>query len=147
MAEKYIIAADRTHVRIYRYSQEPGQFTPSLQPVDALDLVDENEFSRNQIDLPGRFSNSPFGTDIVPRKEEVHSSADKTLLTDRLADRIAVFMSRRPNATWDLAANAALANELFELLPEPIRARLNRVVSKDLINVPPAELREHFALR
>lgn len=147
MAEKYIIAADRAHLRIYRYSQQPGQFTPSLQPVDALDLDDEASFSRTSTELPGRFSASPFLSDPIPRSEEVQTRDKPAQMTERLAERIAVFMARRANASWDLAANPALANELFELLPEPIRARLNRVVSKDLVNVPPAELREHFSLR
>ena len=46
----------------------------------------------------------------------------------------------------DLAAPASLRNELIEALPDSVQRRLDQVVSKDLVNVPPAELRTHFAL-
>lgn len=148
MAEKFIITADRAHLRIYRYSQAPGQFTPSIQPVNALDFPEgKRSYSENDTDFAGRFQGSkgrPAGMSIderLPMQEE-----QERRIADELASQIAAFMEKRPNSTWDLAAPASLRNELIEALPDSVQRRLDQVVSKDLVNVPPAELRAHFAL-
>jgi hypothetical protein len=148
MAEKFIIAADRAHLRIYRYSQAPGQFTPSIQPVNALDFPEgKRAYSENDTDFAGRFQGSkgrPGGMSIderLPMQEE-----QERRIVDELAGQIAAFMEKRPNSTWDLAAPSSIRNELIDALPETVQRRLDQVVSKDLVNVPPAELRAHFAL-
>ena len=149
MADRYIIAADNAHLRIYRYSQEPGQFTPSLQPVDFFDFPETSPaYISREEDVSGRFPSSgdqstrePFENSI-PSREDVPRRS-----TEVLIERIAAFMQSNPNSTWDLAAGAAIKNELLEELPDGVRRRLNQVISKDLINVPPAEIREQFALR
>ena len=146
MAEKFIIAADRAHLRIYRYSQGPGQFTPSIQPVDAMDLP-ESRLSRadEELESADRYTDSPTRIGAMPLKEGVPVQQERRV-TDELAAQIGAFMEKRPNSTWDLAAPSSIRNELIEALREPIRRRLDQVVSKDLVNVPPAELRAHFAL-
>jgi protein required for attachment to host cells len=149
MAEKYIIAADRSHLRIYRYSQEPGQFTPSIQPVDALDLPEgRDNYLDDDRDMAGRFPGAMGRGRGMSIGERLPLEREKEGdVIELLAERIGLFMEQHPNATWDLAANSALYNELVDALPDPVRRRLNQVVSKDLVNVPPAELREHFTLR
>lgn len=148
MAQKFIIAADRARLRIYRYSQQPGQFTPSIQPVDALDLAESRSaFLSNDTDL-GRYSGSRNRSMSMPVEEQVPTQTDRERrIVDQLADRITMFLEKSPNSTWDLAAGSQLRDELIEALPVAVRHRLDQVISKDLINVPPAELREHFALR
>ena len=150
MPDRYIIAADLAHLRIYRYSQEPGQFTPSLQPVDAFDFPNgrRSPYSR-ETDMSGRFPGSK-GTltagmssdERLPYEEEVHRRS-----VELIVERITSFMQSNPNSTWDLAAGANLRNALLETLPDGVRRRLNQVISKDLVNVSPADLRTHFALR
>jgi len=149
MADRYIIAADLAHLRIYRYSQEPGQFTPSLQPVDAFDFPDgrRSPYSRDT-DMAGRFPNSHgrspgmSSDERLPYEEEVHRRS-----VELIVERITSFMQSNPNSTWDLAAGSNLRNALLETLPDGVRRRLNQVISKDLVNVSPADLRTHFALR
>jgi hypothetical protein len=148
MAEKFIIAADRAHLRIYRYSQAPGQFTPSIQPVNALDLGEGRQtYSDSDTDFAGRYPGirnraGGLSTDErLPLQEGMERRA-----ADELAAQIAAFMEKRPNSTWDLAAPASLRNDLVDALPDTVRRRLDQVVSKDLVNVPPAELRAQFAL-
>ncbi len=148
MADRYIIAADLAHLRIYRYSQEPGQFTPSLQPVDAFDFPDgKHSYTSREADISGRFPGSHgrspgmSSDERLPLQEEVHRRS-----VDLIVERISSFMESNPNSTWDLAAGSSLRNALLESLPDGVRRRLNQVVSKDLVNTSPADLRSHFAL-
>src|SRR5690349_4658971 len=145
MAQKFIIAVDRAHLRIYRYSQQPGQFTPSIQPVDSLDIPEGHDsYTDNDSDMAGRFPGSrgrSGGMSIderLPMKEE-----HMRTIVEQLADRITAFLEKHPNSTWDMAVGAPLRSQLVDALPDPVRRRLDQVISKDLVNVPPAELREH----
>jgi len=149
MADRYIIAADLAHLRIYRYSQEPGQFTPSLQPVDAFDFPDgRRSYVSREADVAGRFPGSHgrspgmSSDERLPLQEEVHRRS-----VELIVERITSFIESNPNSTWDLAAGSNLRNHLLETLPDGVRRRLNQVISKDLVNVSPADLRTHFALR
>lgn len=149
MAHKFIIALDRAHLRIYRFSQQPGQFTPSIQPVDAVDLSEgPASYADNVADVAGRFSGVPAraGGTSVDERPVVQEDRDRYVV-EQLVARITAFLQRNPNSTWDLAAGSALHNRLLEALPDPVRRRLDKVITKDLVNAPPMELREHFALR
>jgi hypothetical protein len=64
---------------------------------------------------------------------------------DELATEIDHFLAGRPDATWDFAAGPELHRVVLEQLPEKIRQRLRRAVSKDLVNQPVTALREQFA--
>lgn len=146
MAERYLITADRAHLRIYRYSQEPGQYTPSIQPVDALDLQEARHSYLDGADLPGRFPTPAARGLAAEERAPLEMERDQELI-EQLAERIAVFMQHNPNSTWDLAAPSTLHNQLVDSLPDAVRRRLNQIIPRDLVNVPPAELREQFALR
>jgi hypothetical protein len=78
----------------------------------------------------------------LPYEEEMHRRS-----VELIVERITSFMQSNPNSTWDLAAGSHLRNALLETLPDGVRRRLNQVISKDLVNVSPADLRSHFALR
>lgn len=151
MPDRYIIATDRAHLRIYRYSQEPGQFTPSLQPVDSFDFTKDRDRPSFMAEEPLLKENYTEGVNFdaaIGLGEDMpfsYGRAQNPAL--HLAERITAFMQSNPNSTWDLAADSSLRNELIDQLPDGVRRRLNQIVSKDLVNAPPAALREHFALR
>jgi hypothetical protein len=150
MPERYLITADRAHLRIYRYSQEPGQYTPSIQPVDALDIPEGRaSYTDAESDASGRFpgSRGPGHHGMSSNERLPLEREEERNLAALLAERIAVFMQHNQNSTWDLAAPSALHAHLLDCLPDAVRRRLNQIIPRDLVNVPPAELREHFALR
>lgn len=149
MAHKYIIAADRAHLRIYRYSQQPGQFTPSIQPVDAFDIPEtKHSYSDSESDIGGRFPGSKSRTGIPSIDENLPITDERDHdIAEQLVDRITDFLEKHPNSTWDFAASSVLRSLVVNALPDPVRLRLDQVISKDLVNVPPVELRQHFALR
>ena len=149
MGHKFIIAADRAHLRIYRYSQQPGQFTPSIQPVDAYDIPEgEHSYADSQSDLSGRFSAGKSRSSGLSLDEHVPVADEREReIVEQLAERITVFLEKHPNSTWDFAAGSGLRSHVIDALPDSVRLRLDQVISKDLVNVPPVELRQHFALR
>lgn len=149
MAQKFIIAADRTHLRIYRYSQQPGQFTPSIQPVDAYDFPEANHsFAGTETDLAGRFPASKSWPSSSSLDECMATTEERDRhIAEQLVERITAFLEKYPNSTWDFAAGSALRSQVIDALPDAARLRLDQVISKDLVNVPPIELRQHFALR
>lgn len=149
MAEKYLVTLDRARLRFYRFSQQPGQFTPSIQPVDAFDLPpNPSSAGLNEADPTGRYTGAKSWPNSHPA-DEVPSLPDRGQIqaAELLAERITTFLEKRPNSTWKLAAGSALRDVVIAALPEAVRLRLDQVISKDLVNVPPVELREHFALR
>lgn len=149
LVQKYLVTLDRARLRIYRFSQQPGQFTPSIQPVDALDLPQKrNPYFTHENDLAGRFSHSKGWAPALPADEVPPlQDEDQSRVVELLAERIGSFMEKNPNSTWKLAAGSALRDAVINALPESVRLRLDQVIAKDLVNVPPVELREHFALR
>lgn len=147
MPAKYLVALDRSHLRIYRFSQQPGQFTPSIQPVDAFDLPEDgNPYDSNletgKSFLEGKRRPPPPSEDVP-----VYAQDDREWrLVEHLVERISHFMEKNPDSTWNLAAQPGLRNQVIEAVPERLRLRLDQVFTKDLVNVPPVELREYFAL-
>ena len=148
MAEKFIIAADRARLKIYRFAQAPGQFTPSIQPVNAIELLDrkqpyppaENTFALRFGGHRGRGGSLSAGEGLPEAETE------ESLSPAELTDQITAFLEKHPEAIWDLAVPGSLRDDLLEALPEEVRLRLDQVVTKDLVNVTPMELRAHFAL-
>jgi len=149
MAQKYLVALDRARLRIYRFSQQPGQFTPSIQPVDALDFPSASADAKREKDRAGRFATFPgsysdLSTDGAPLSDD---EGEDQQIVDQIVRRISGFLEKNPDSTWTLASGSAFRDEVIEALPDPFRRRLDRVISKDLLNLPPVELREHFVAR
>ena len=148
MAYKYLVTLDRARLRIYRFSQQPGQFTPSIQPVDAVDFPQsQNPYLSNDLDMAGRFSGFKGRTGGMPvdERSSMQEEAERSVI-EQLTEHISDFLEKNPHSTWDLAVSSALRDKVVGALPESVRLSLDQIISKDLVNVPPAELREQFAL-
>jgi Protein required for attachment to host cells len=144
MPERYIITADRARLRIYRYSQEPGQLTPSIQPVDALDLQPAKKAVRTETPVTDD-SFSPAAWSSPPIDHRADGEHEKRAVGE-LAGTIEAFLSGVPHADWNFAAPSVLGDAILDNLSDPARRKLDQVVSKDLVNAPPAELRQYFEL-
>lgn len=153
MAEHYIVALDQGHLRIYAERREVGQQTPGLETAEAMDFPAGREsYTDRDSDMAGRFQNSrqmgPAGAakggmsidERLPMKNETHKRR-----AEQLASEVELFLSRRPDATWDFAAGPELHNVVLGLLSARTRQRLRRALSKDLVNQPLQSLREQFS--
>ena len=157
MSDHYIIVADNGHLRIFHERRSPGQTTPSLEEVQALDFpAGLRSYTDQDDDMAGRFQGSKHQTrapgspmartgmsidERLPMKREV----DRRRAND-VAEAIETFLRVRPEATWDFAAGPALHNAVVAALSPQIKQRLQQVVAKDLVHQSPAELRSQFGV-
>lgn len=154
MSEHYLVTLDAGHLRIYAEKpREPGQFTPALQQVEAMDFpAGRRSYTDRDTDMAGRFPSSkrqaagpgpiPGGMSIDERlsmqREEERRRAKE------LAAELDAFFSGRPDATWDFAAGPELNGAVLEQLSRDVRRRIKRSVAKDLVHQSAEDLRTHF---
>src|SRR5947209_4206783 len=59
MSEHHIVAVDHGHLRIYAEQRQPGQTTPGLRQVEAMDFpAGKNSYVDRDTDMAGRFPSS-----------------------------------------------------------------------------------------
>ena len=150
MTETYAVALNRGSIRIYQHSQPVGQSTPGLQPVQQLDLpAGRTKFNQYLTDQAGRHPSQPQqggaykGMSIderLPGQEE-----HEKRVFDELAREVEAFFREHAGAEWDFAAPPGVHQAVLERLSPELRQRIRRALTKDLTNLPPAELRQHLA--
>lgn len=156
MSEHYIVALDHGHLKIYAERVAPGQFTPGLQQVEAIDFpAGRHNYTERETDQAGRFSGSKNqGAGMGAPAARGGMSIDERLPMQReesrrrvrdLATQIEQFFQPRPDASWDYAAGPELNGTVLELLSPGLRRRMRRSVPKDLVNQRVDEVRAHFA--
>jgi hypothetical protein len=163
MSEHYIVTLNAGHLRIFEERQNPGQFTPTLQSVEALDFpAGRQAYTDRETDQAGRFGSSKHqsagqGAPGAPGGSTTGRSGmsiDERLPMQReearrrakeLAAEIDKFFGARPEATWDFAAGPELNGAVLEQISRPVRERIKRSVAKDLVNQRTDELRAHFS--
>lgn len=158
MSEHYIVTLDHGHLRIYAERIAPGQFTPGLEQVEAMDFpLGKHNYTDRETDQAGRFAgsrNQAGGPGAPGKGARAGMSIDERLPMQReesrrrakeLAAEIEHFFQQRPDATWDYAAGPDLNGTVLELISSGVRQRLRRSVSKDLVNQRVDEVRAHFA--
>jgi hypothetical protein len=156
MSEHYIVAVDHGHLRIYVERNSPGQRTPALDRVEAMDFpAGKKGYTDRETDMAGRFASSKHqspgpggptqrtGMSIDERMPMEREEARRR--AKELAAEIDAFFQRRPDATWDFAAGPELNGALLDLLSAQVRQRVRRSVTKDLVNQRGDEVRAHFA--
>lgn len=155
MNAHYIVLADHAHLRVFSERTEPGQATPTLEEVFAMEFAaGRTGYTENDTDMAGRFQNSNqqqaaagapgarAGMSIDERLPMQREHERRNL--DDVAREIDVFLKLRPNASWDFAAGPGAHNALLERLSPPVGDRLQRSLPKDLVNQPVGELVERF---
>lgn len=156
MSEHYIVTADRGHLRVYAERHPPGQFSPALEQVEAMDFpAGKHGYTDRETDMAGRFSSSkqqgpgpgiPTGRQGMSIDERLPMAREENRRRAKeIAAEIDAFFRTRPDATWDFAAGPELNNVVLDLLTPSVRERLRRSVSKDLVNQRVDEVRAHFA--
>jgi hypothetical protein len=148
MPERFAVALNRGSIRIYRHSQPVGQTTPGLQPVQQLDIpAGRTKFNHYLTDQAGRHPSQPHqgpheGMSIDERLPGQQEHEKRVF--DEVAREVEAFFSAHPQAEWDFAAPPGVHQAVMERLSDGLRQRIRRALTKDLTNLPPAEVREHF---
>jgi len=155
MNSHYFVVADHSRIRIFTENSAPGQITPGLEEVFAMDFAQGRAaYTDNDTDMAGRFQGSrQQGAAPGAPAARAGMSIDERLPMQREAHRRAVgeiagaidsFLELRPDASWDFAAGPSMHNAVLERLPHSVRTRLRGSLSKDLVKHPVADLRERF---
>lgn len=147
MTEHFIVTLDRGHLRIYAEERAPGQATPRLALVEAMDFPAGTEsYTAHETDQAGRFPGAlgRQGGGSIDERLPMRREVEKRRIED-LAGEVNSFLRTRPEASWDLAAPAEIQPLVLAQLAPSTRERLRRSLAKDLTNQPVAEVRAHFA--
>lgn len=159
MSDHYIVTADHAHLRIFAERRPPGQQSPALEQVEAMDFPQgKYSYTDRDTDMAGRFPASrrqaPGPGNPAPGLGRSGMSIDERLPMEReeerrrvkeIAAEIDAFFTPRNDASWDFAAGPQLNNAVLENVSRSVRERLRRSVSKDLVNQRVDEVRAHFA--
>lgn len=150
MAERFAVALNRGSIRFYEHSHPVGQTTPALRPVQSLDVPAGRRGYQDTVPYQaGRHPSNPQsgsnyeGMSIderLPGQEEQERRA-----FDEVAREVEAFFAARPNCEWDYAAPPGVHQAVLERLSPQVKQRIRRQLTKDLTNMPPHELREHFS--
>jgi hypothetical protein len=152
----YIVIADHAHLRIFTETSSPGQSTPTLREVHAMDFPQgRTSYVDRDTDMAGRFQGSKQqgaapGAPVartgmsIDERLPMQREAERRQIDD-LARAIEAFFISQPEGTWDFAAGPSTHNAILEQLPPHVRARLRSSVAKDLVNQPTSELVGHFS--
>lgn len=148
MSEHYIVTLNQGQLRIYAETRSPSQFQPRLEVVDAVDL--NGDASRSgDVDRPLMTRFHPVGqrppetqrAERGPRRERRRVRTSSLLATE-----LDAFMRQRPTASWDFAAAPAVYRAVMKEMSADTRRRLKRLLSPELAQQGPDDVRSHFAL-
>jgi hypothetical protein len=154
----YIVVADRGHLRILKQRQEPGQSTPALDELSAMDFpAGQESYTEGASDMAGRFQGSKQqgrgpGSPVartgmsIDERLPMQREVERRRIRD-VAEAIDAFLLNQPGATWDFAAAPAVHNATIEALSPQVRGALRQSLSKDLVHEKPAQLIQHFGIR
>lgn len=156
MREHYIVTIDHGHLRIFVERSSPGQRTPALDQVEAMDFpMGKRNYTDRETDSAGRFASSKHQS-AAPGTPTARTgmSIDERLPMQReearrrareIATEIDAFFQQRRDASWDFAAGPDLNGTVLDLLSPAVRQRMRRSVAKDLVHQRGDEVRSHFA--
>jgi hypothetical protein len=156
MSEHYFVAADHGHLRVYLEQQSPGQNTPGVQAVEAMDFPQgKQSYTERDTDMAGRFNSSrhqspgpgqPTQRTGMSIDERLPMELEESRRRVRdLAAELNAFFAQRPNATWDFAAGPDLNGRVLDALTPEVRRRIRKAVTKDLVNQSGNDVRAHFS--
>jgi hypothetical protein len=156
MREHYIVTVDHGHLRIYIERSSPGQRTPALDPVEAMDFPQgKKSYTDRETDMAGRFASSkhqapgpgnPTARTGMSIDERLPMQREESRRRAReIAAEIDAFFQQRRDASWDFAAGPDLNGIVLELLSPAVRQRVRRSVAKDLVHQRGEAVRAHFA--
>jgi hypothetical protein len=158
MNDHYIVVADHGHLRILKQRQEPGQTTPALDELSAMDFPGGlKNYTEGDTDMAGRFQGSKQqgrgpGSPVartgmsIDERLPMQREAERRRIRD-VAEAIEGFFSNKPGATWDFAAAPSVHNATLDALSPRVRSTLRQSFSKDLVHERPAELIGHFGIQ
>lgn len=144
--DAFVLVADRSHLRIFREERLPGQQTPGLRLVSAVDFPEGRAaVTERDSDQAGRFPGGTAAGGGMSTDERLSVAREQDRrIADLIAERMRRFLEMHAFAAWSWASGPDLHQAVLNRLPPGMRNRLRRALQKDLSNVPERELVEQF---
>jgi len=153
MKSSFFIVADRGNLKAFRVEKVPTDHPPRMQLVQAFSFVDAHmKVSEINTDLAGGYpagGGAPNGKGGGMRHQNSIAEKHYSIEFDRrsakqLAETIAELLKQEQPGTWSFAAPAEIREAVLGQLSPELRKSLAECIARDLVNVPPGELLEHF---
>ncbi len=153
MKSSFFIVADRGNLKAFRVEKVPTNHAPRLHLVQAFSFVDGHlKVSEMNTDLEGGFpagGGPPSGQGGGMRHQNSTAEKHYNIEHDKraakqLAETITELLTQERPGTWSFAAPGEIKEAVLSHLEPGMRKGLAESLSRDLVNVPPQQLLEHF---
>jgi hypothetical protein len=151
MNSSFFITADRGNLKAYRAEKAPAGRSPRLELVEAISLADAHlSVTERFTDEAGSFPTQTGagsrqtmqGNSIAERHYDIE---DDRRIMKQLAKHIGDILHREKPDGWSFAAPAEIHNAVISEVEPSLREQLLERLPRDLVNVPPDQLLEHFS--
>lgn len=145
-ADRYVILADRSHLKVYQESALPTQQTPTMTLINAVDFPSGRaDYTDRESDKASQFPRSKVAPGGGSNDERLPMQRERDeRIAEEIAMRIENFLAKHPETSWVYAAGPDMHRPILQRIHSRFLKRLQGSVQKDLANLPPAELLEHF---
>jgi hypothetical protein len=146
MKADLLIIADRAQMKTFRLAPSPAGRSASLQLLDTF-KIDEarGRYADEFTDNLGAFPNGGTNGQGNSSTERMDLAAENEMRSFRkLATRIEEIVRAEHPQRWAFAAPSEINGAILDGLATECRSTLAQNLRKDLVNLPTAELLEHF---
>ena len=151
MNSNFFIVADRGNLKAYRARKTPAGRPPRAELVEAISLVaahlSENErFTDDAGAFPAQTGSGSGQTVQANSIGERHYEIEETRRSvKQLAKHIAGILHREKPERWSFAAPAEIQDAVLAELEPRLSSQVSERVARDLANIPPQQVLEHFS--
>lgn len=131
---------------MYQETTATGQQTPTVTLITAVDFpTGKASYTDRESDQAGQFPRSGVAQSGGSNDERLPMERERDeRIAVEIATRIENFLSKHPDIAWVYAAGPDMHRPILQRVHSRFLNRLQSSVQKDLSNLPPAHLREHF---
>ncbi len=146
MKPKLIIVTDLGLFRAYRLEATPKK-TPHLELLQEVNIEEAHQRLTDKVtDLSGRHVSPTARKWGAPLSDDHNLKLEtKRRLVRTIADHIKRLVHANPGTTCCLAAHKEINHLIWDALPQPVRARIETNLGRDLVKATRRELLEIFA--
>ncbi|MGV3773469.1 MAG: host attachment protein [Verrucomicrobiales bacterium] len=149
MKQRLLIVTDLGTFKAFRVDDDGFSTNPRLEPVDAFETVAINQKLSEQLsDQAGQFRKSAviFASINDQGNGERHGivQENRRRSAKDIADAIAALLKDDEFESCYFAAPKEINNQLMSFLPPEAKAKIEKNLGLDLVNVDKAQLLKHF---
>jgi hypothetical protein len=141
-----IITVDLGHFKAYRVTMDPVA-SPKIELIESYDSIEgHGKLGEKLSDIAGRFVGGGGEGEVAKGYGEPHhlESEIRKKLAKLISLDINALIKKEDCENWHLAAGAKINKDIIEKLEPEVRSKLDKSITRDLTNIPRAEILSHF---